>query len=554
MQNGPDFDKLIEPFIEIYQNVELNLIKHIASHFKLYEDIGFKNSMEWYSKKTAELGGLTQESIEIISKETKISKKKIVDMLKEAGISVIDLNVVDKLNNLRDFKIDVDTLVNSQPFLNIINNSYHEISDIFKLINTKAIEGSSKAYMDVLNEAYIEVRSGAFDYNTSIRRALTNMANKGIKVVSYKQKSGKVINYDIESCVRRDILTAVVQCTNNSSSNFAKEMKAEYYEVSQHLGARDTGTHDYKDHSWWQGKVYKIDGSTKEYPNFQETCNEGDVQGIGGANCRHIKWAFFPGISVPKKIKISPEENKKIYELNKTQNNYENIIRNYKRQIEVAKESNDYDKFQTYKTKLKDLDKEYNQFCKDNNLKRKFNREFVYEKSNAIMSSKDITNTWLGDKKNNIVKATKLNAKDTFKYKGVSYIIDGKKVKNEYTIEEIKFANFIQSKTDKEVILNPTINQPEKIKTPDLTIGKDYIDMKIVSGNSNQLIYHNVRNKKEQAHCFFFETTKSNLELTDLIQQANNTFKRGDTSWVEMIGIKKKDKFIILKNNTQKKQ
>ena len=38
MQNGPDFDKFIEPFIEIYQNIEFDLIKHIASHFKLYED------------------------------------------------------------------------------------------------------------------------------------------------------------------------------------------------------------------------------------------------------------------------------------------------------------------------------------------------------------------------------------------------------------------------------------------------------------------------------------------------------------------------------------
>ena len=78
MQNGPDFDKLIEPLIEIYQNIELDLIKHIASHFKLYEPIGFKNSMKWYIKKVEELGGLNQEAIEIISKQTQIPKKKII--------------------------------------------------------------------------------------------------------------------------------------------------------------------------------------------------------------------------------------------------------------------------------------------------------------------------------------------------------------------------------------------------------------------------------------------------------------------------------------------
>ncbi len=377
MQNGPDFDKLIEPFIEIYQNVEFDLIKHIASHFKLYEDIGFKNSMEWYAKKIAERGALTQEAINIISKETKIPKDKIIEMLKEAGISTIDIDVIDKLNSLRDFQINVNTLINSKSFLNIVENSYKEINDIFKLINTKAIEGSNQAYMNVLNEAYISVKGGELDYNTAIRKALTKMANQGITIASYKQNSGKILNYGIESCVRRDVLTAVVQCTNRASGNFAKEMKAEYYEVSQHLGARVTDTHDYKDHSWWQGGIYKIEGSTKEYTNFQETCNEGDVQGIGGANCRHIKRPFWPGISVPKKINISPEENKKIYELSQEQRRHERKIRDYKRHIEIAKASNDNDKLDSYKKKLKTIDKEYNQFCKDNNLRRKFAREDI---------------------------------------------------------------------------------------------------------------------------------------------------------------------------------
>ncbi len=554
MHNGPDFDKLIEPIVEIYQNLEYELIAHIATHFKLYESVGFKNSMEWYANKVAELGGLNQEAIDIISKRTKISKAKIIQMLKEAGISTIDLNAVDKLNSIRDYKIDTDKLIASQPFINIVNNSYKEIDNIFKMIHTNAIQGMQESYMSVLNQAYTEVQSGINDYNSAIRKALTRMANQGIIVASYKQKNGKVINYGIESCVRRDVLTAVVQCTNNASTQFAKDMDAEYYEVSQHLGARVTDTHDYKDHSWWQGKVYKIDGSTKEYPNFQETCNEGDIQGIGGANCRHIKWPFWPGISVPKNIEIDPEENQKIYELNQQQRAYERTIRDYKRQIEVAKESDDVEKYNLYNDKLQVIDKEYNDFCKENNLKRKFNREFVYENPNVKMSSKDVTNSWLGDKTDNIVEATKMNIGDEFKYKGISYIIDGKKVKNEYINEEINFANFIQSKTNKKVILNPTINQPEKIKTPDLTIGKDYVDMKIVSGNSNQLLYHNVRNKDEQAYYFFFETTKSNLKMSDLIQQTNNAFKRNDTNWVKMIGIKKNDKFIILKNNIQKKQ
>lgn len=375
MQNGPDFDKLIAPFVEMYQNIENDLLVKVASHFKLYEEIGFKNSMEWYIKKIEELGGLNQEAVNIISKYSKIPKSKIISMLKEVGVSTINLDDVDKLNEIRSYKIDKLQLINSQSFNNVIQNSYKELNDIFKLINTNAIEGAKEVYMSVLNQSYTEVSSGAFDYNTSIRKAINKMVDNGITVAKYKQKDGSIRKYSVESSVRRDVLTAVVQCANRSSNNFIKELDAEYVEVSQHLGARVTDSYDYTNHSWWQGKVYKLDGYTKEYPNFQDTCNDGDIQGIGGANCRHIKWAFFPGISVPKAIHISKEENDKLYEQKQTQRAYERKIRLYKNKIDSFKEIGDVDSVEKYKNKLSNINQEYKNYCETNNLKRNYARE-----------------------------------------------------------------------------------------------------------------------------------------------------------------------------------
>lgn len=34
-----------------------------------------------------------------------------------------------------------------------------------------------------------------------------------------------------------------------------------------------------------------------EYPDFEKTCGYGDVQGIGGANCRHSFWPYIEGVS-----------------------------------------------------------------------------------------------------------------------------------------------------------------------------------------------------------------------------------------------------------------
>ena len=202
--NDIDFEKLVEPITKVYQDIEYDLICKIASYFQVKENVDLKNSMKWYANKVSELGGFTQEAIDIISRQSKIPKSRIIKILQKAGIATINLEDVSKANQTGKYAIDVDKLINSRNFNDIINHSYKDTTNFLKLINTKSIEGTKQAYMDVLNQAYTEVRSG-LDYNTSIRKALIKMSKQGITVVSYKQKNGTIRNYGIESCVRRDV-------------------------------------------------------------------------------------------------------------------------------------------------------------------------------------------------------------------------------------------------------------------------------------------------------------------------------------------------------------
>jgi len=68
---------------------------------------------------------------------------------------------------------------------------------------------------------------------------------------------------------------------------------------------------------------------------------------------------------------VLSEENKKIYNLSDRQRKYEKKIKDYKREIDIAKASNNNVKYDLYKDKLKNTDKEYNQFCKENNLRKR---------------------------------------------------------------------------------------------------------------------------------------------------------------------------------------
>ena len=383
MKSDDELKALAEPIVDIYNNIEHDLLMKIASFFELDEDVTIENSLDWYFKKLQDMGALNSETIKIISQYSGVSEKTILQVLTEAGYGSISEARIDQLTTQGYTKVSWDDLQKSKTIMDAINKSFTELTDTLKLINTKAIESTQKAYMDALNQAYLETSTGLYDYNTAIRRAIEKMVDNGIKGASYKRKNGTVYSISLESAVRRDVTTAIYQSFNRGSEEIAKELEAEYYEVSSHLGARlGDGVHPISNHFGWQGKVYKIHGSTSKYPNFYEKTGYGDILGLSGVNCRHKFWAFFPGIDKPSQEKFDYAENKKIVELQNKQRAYERKLRKIKTKKDIAKQIGDMGRFTKWNNKQKDVNKELNKFIKENNLKRDYARERVVGKTN----------------------------------------------------------------------------------------------------------------------------------------------------------------------------
>ena len=167
--------------------------------------------------------------------------------------------------------------------------------------------------------------------------------------------------------------------------------------MSAHLGARvqGKGQPQLAGHDNWQGKVYKIRGSEKGYPNLLESTGyDIDSQsgfgsvvnplGLHGYNCRHSHkpWDIRlrnPYVDENGNLKIDSEENRKRYELQQKQRSMERSIRATNRkliekqeQIELVtdpelkeKLQNDYGKLSFKWTRQ---NKAYNDFCKENDL------------------------------------------------------------------------------------------------------------------------------------------------------------------------------------------
>ncbi len=381
MKTDKELKALAEPIVEIYKNIEHDLLMKIASFFVYDENVNIKNSLDWYFTKLEEIGGLNNESIKLLSQYSNISESKIRDALNKAGYGSITKERIDLLNAKDVVNISWNELLKSKSINDAINTSFTETQELFKMINTKTLESTKKSYMDALNQARLEIATGIYDYNTAITRAIEKMVDNGITGATYKRKDGSIYQMSLESVVRRDMITAIYQSFNKGSEQIGKELNAEYYEVSSHLGARlGDGIHPISNHFGWQGKVYKIDGSDEEYDNFTEKTGYGDILGLGGVNCRHKFWPFFPGVDEPSQHTFSYEENKKQVELQNKQRAYERKIRKIRTKQDVFKQMGNNDNYKKWKVKEQELLPKYNEFIKKNNLSRDYARERVVKR------------------------------------------------------------------------------------------------------------------------------------------------------------------------------
>ena len=376
MLSDYELTELTQPIIAIYNQIEMALLEKIAKRFDVYDKIG--GSLEWQLKKLDELGALTTEATKVIASMSKRGEKEIARMLNDASIGNIDLDLLENAFTNGFIFVDPQKLMQSPALRATVELSNKELGKTYKLIQTKALESTKQAYMDIINRAYIETASGIYDYGSSIRGALRDMADQGISGATYR-RGNKIVKYSIEGTVRRDTITAVHQLANRGAEAATKEIGAEYVEVSAHIGAR-VAKDPISNHAGWQGKVYRLEGSEPKYPNLTEkTGYPGDIRGLGGVNCRHRMFPFFPGISVPNKHQIDPKENEKVYRASQIQRGMERKIRHLKKRMIVAKASGDMEQAKAYRKALTDKQNEIAKFCEENNLRRQTEREMVQE-------------------------------------------------------------------------------------------------------------------------------------------------------------------------------
>lgn len=283
-------DSLPEELAELYRSLELKLLDEICSRLKIAGEL---NEVAVQDIRALRSHGIDLGEIEkAIQQTANISRKELDKLLDE---------VVERNQRYYREVIDLagvtapETLVSAVDIAAIMAQAQREIGNLtrsmgFLVDNGRTMLPYARAYQWALDSAEMQIMSGAVSYNQAIKSAVKQLADIGLRMVDYE--SGHRDHIDVAA--RRAVMTGVSQICAKYTEQSAEYLETPYFEISAHIGARDKGV-GWQNHKAWQGRVYSVRAGDK-YPNIYEVCGLGYVDGLEGANCRHIRTAFVDGV------------------------------------------------------------------------------------------------------------------------------------------------------------------------------------------------------------------------------------------------------------------
>jgi hypothetical protein len=215
-------------------------------------------------------------------------------------------------------------------------------------------------YQKTLDGAIFDIASGAFDYNTVLKRVVREMTNSGLRTVDYASGHSN----RVEVAARRAVMTGLGQLTDKVNNDNAEALGTDTFEISWHTGARPS--------HWWGGMWF-----TSE--QLVSVCHYGEVDGLCGVNCYHDKTPVIPGLSEPSYTKeelaeLNAKEKEKItfgdkeynkYEATQRQRRLETTMRAQRQEIKLLKEGGaDEDSIIEARARYRKTSDEYARFSK----------------------------------------------------------------------------------------------------------------------------------------------------------------------------------------------
>lgn len=258
------------------------------------------------------------------------------------------------------------------------------VSQIIERQNVALSQSLQETWYKVSAEAVTAVNQGLKPREKVLADGVVKLMDAGINVIPYHKDGKPTVTNHVDVALRRHITTQVSQAGGRMSMEAMDLYNHDLVITDSHYGARES-------HAYWQGLPCcrngqkTIDGVT--YPDMVSLTEYGSVTGLKGANCRHMIFPYFPGITkLPDREFRTEQEHfgmtsDEYYAATQRQRELERRVRKTKREIAGLEEAGIGFESPTYVNKrllLGSQQRKLNTFCKENKLVRLYEREKAY--------------------------------------------------------------------------------------------------------------------------------------------------------------------------------
>ena len=251
-------DALSEELTELFRGLDLKLLEEMCSRLKIADQL---NEVTVQDIRALRAHGIDLEDIKkAIREATEIGAEKLDKLLDDVMArnqqyytGMIDLAGVTAPEQLISHE---DIYAIHEQTKGRYRNITQSMGFLVREGRRRVMLPPAQAYQWALDNALMQIQSGAISYNQAIAEAVKQLADSGLKTVSYE--SGHVDSVDV--AVRRAVMSGVNALNQRYREQSMDYLGTNLVEVTAHLGARNIpGPLGFEAHSEWQGRVFAWD-------------------------------------------------------------------------------------------------------------------------------------------------------------------------------------------------------------------------------------------------------------------------------------------------------
>lgn len=271
-----DIEEIPNSLSNIFSNLELEIMEDLIMRIKINEEI--TGAAEWDIYRLIQMGESQRVIKNYIREALKLSYSELENIFGdvfETGYnkdeSLYQAAGVEFIQYKDNLELQQLVETTKQQTRDTCKNITNTMGFIKQREGKRTFKPLTQYYKETLDRAVVEVTTGSFSYEKTLKRVVSEMTNSGVRTIDYA--SGKSTR--IEVAARRAVQTAITQVSANITEQNMDALHTDYVEVSWHDTARPT-------HQVWQGRVFRW--NRKDNNSDIEKYKESDIIKAGAVS------------------------------------------------------------------------------------------------------------------------------------------------------------------------------------------------------------------------------------------------------------------------------